>query len=456
MKNVLIVDDEIEITKSLGEYLTDKGFNVLACNSVDQAFDFYKNQKADLIISDIKMPGKSGLDLFRLCTTEPASTKIPFVLMTGFSDIIGAENAFSMGVSELIAKPFDLDTINLVLNYLLNLDGAVGAQQYDFYPVQINEFINSRSTEYDIYLKIGEKFLLVTRSGQEFSEQRIRNFSKKGVAHIFLKSNDFAKYIGLEFAITSTINIRPIEIVRKQKVMSHLISSVRQNLLTLQFDEVHIANSLLAFEAYANISLTNSLLNTTMNHLMLSAPQIIEKSALRAILCSMVTGHWKWNSSKVQSRLIMAAFLCDISLKDHPELLNKKISEYSPAERNFYESHPIESHRILIQIPNIPVEITTVALQHHENSAGLGFPQKIARNKLHSYSIIIQCVNEFIENIYLQPSLTDIQHALDQLLENQGKMLNQQVIKTLYQIFHLKMPKTLEIVLLPNQTSRLN
>lgn len=457
MKNVLVVDDEIEIVNSLKEYLSEKGFNVITCYAADEAYNQYHRHHPDLILSDIKMPGKSGLDLFKQCHDEDAagSRKTPFVLMTSYSDIIGAENAFSMGVSELIAKPFDLDSLNLVLNYLLNMDESVGTEER-YFPVHIDEFINSRNKEFDIYLKIGPRYVLVTRSGQEFSEQRIQNFAKKGVKLIHLNSRDFAQYTDMQFAIANNINRRPIDVVRKTKVMNHLMTSVSRSFMASSVDADIFSNALSSFEAYSQISLNNAQLNSVLNELLKNSMDTVEKGALRAMLCSMVTAQWKWNSSRFQSRIILSALLCDVGLKDSPELMKKQFYEMSADEKTKYEQHPFESYRLLRQVPQIPEEITLVALQHHENSAGLGYPQKLMRNKLHSFSVIVHCINEFIETLYAQKDKKDAQKALDHLFEVQGKMINQQVIKTLYMLFQLPVPKKLEGLLLPHQTSRLN
>lgn len=457
MKNVLVVDDEIEIVNSLKEFLSEKGFNVIPCYASDEAYNQFHKHRPDLVLSDIKMPGKSGIDLFKQCHAESMgqSRKTQFVLMTSYSDIIGAENAFNMGVSELIAKPFDLDSLNLVLNYLLDMDESVGTEE-KYFPVQIDEFINSKKYEFDLYLKIGPRYVLVTRSGQEFSEQRIQNFAKKGVQVIYLNTRDFALYTDMQFAIATNINRRPIDVVRKTKVMNHLMTSVSRSFMASSIDSEIFSNALISFEAYAQISLNNSQLNKVLGELLKSSLDLIEKGALRAMLCSMVTAQWKWNSARFQSRVILSALMCDVGLKDYPELIKKQLYEMTPQEKMQYEQHPFESYRLLREIPQIPEEITLVALQHHENSAGLGFPQKLMRNKLHTFSVIVHCVNEFIETLYAQPDKQNTQAALDRLYEVQGKMVNQQVIKTLYMLFQHPVPKKLEGLLLPHQTSRLN
>lgn len=455
MKNLLIVDDEIEIANSLSEYFSEKGFSVSTCSVVDEALDIYLKKKPDLILSDIKMPGKSGIDFYKQCQANVTyDEKIPFVLMTGYSDIIGVEKAFDMGVSELIAKPFDIDSISLVINYLLKLDESVG-QGSKYFPVAINEFMNSRSTDYNIYLKVGDKFVLVTKSGQEFTEQRVAHFAKKGANYIYLDADDFAKYTDMQFMIANNLSKRPIDVTRKTKLMNHLIQSVSQQIIFKDIDAQMMSNSKIAFESYAQLSLNNTQINTVFSHLMMSTPSIVEKSAVRAMICSMVISLWKWSSPKVQSRLIMSSLFCDISLKDYPTLNRKSIIDYTSEEKAIFENHPMESYKILSQIHEIPEEVLIVALQHHENSVGLGFPQKLNRDKLHPFSKIVRCVDEFVELLYFQPENDrNVQKTLEHMHKAQSKLVSNQVLKTLFMIFKVQVPKNLESLMLPDQTNR--
>lgn len=196
MRNLLIVDDEIEIVNALSDYFIDKGFGVLKSYSAEQALQLYKEKKPDLVLSDIRMPGKSGLDLYNdFVKSEPDFTaqKTPFILMTGFADTACVENAFKIGISELITKPFHMESVCIIVNYLLGTEESIG-QEKNYFSIPIEEFIRACSNAYNIYLKIGERYVLVTGCGQEFTEQRFAHFSKKGVTHVYLSAKDFAKY----------------------------------------------------------------------------------------------------------------------------------------------------------------------------------------------------------------------------------------------------------------------
>jgi HD-GYP domain-containing protein (c-di-GMP phosphodiesterase class II) len=277
---------------------------------------------------------------------------------------------------------------------------------------------------------------------------------RKGVTHVHLNSSDFAKYTDLQFAIAKVVSQRPIDIAKKTKVMNHLISSVSQNSILNKIDKVFIDRSLNAFQAYAQVSMNNSQMANLMNYLVLENPELSHLCTLRAIIASSVLAAWKWNSPKVQSRIILSALLSDVGLRDHPGLLRKKRFEYTGEETKLYEQHPFKSFQILNQIPGMPEEILHVALQHHENAAGLGFPQKLTRNKTHAFSKVIHGVSELVETLQQQEDPSDVQKALDQIHAIQTKIVSEQVLKTLYIIFKAKLPKQLEGLLLPTETTR--
>lgn len=74
----------------------------------------------DLVISDIRMPGASGLDV--LATLHSANQPVPVVLMTAFGDRQTHEQALKMGAAALIDKPFELDELLTLANRLLPLE----------------------------------------------------------------------------------------------------------------------------------------------------------------------------------------------------------------------------------------------------------------------------------------------------------------------------------------------
>jgi response regulator RpfG family c-di-GMP phosphodiesterase len=454
MPNILVLDDEIEITNSLGDFLVSLGHNVSKSSNPNEALDFLKKEnQIELILSDIKMPDMSGIDLFRKYKNEELK-HARFVLMTGHADLMNAELAYRLGVDELLAKPFDLEVLKLVVNYLLESDEALGSETDKYFSIPIEDLMVASTSQYNLFLKINKRFVCVTKTGQEFTPQRLKSLSDKNVRFIYLSSRDYAKYTDLQFAISDSIKLRPMDNAKKTKAFNHLISTVSKNTIVNRMDKETLTRALTAFENYSQLAFNNSQMADMLIHFTKDNPDLAEKSSMIATISSSIADLWKWTSPKIQSRIVLGALLCDVGLKDYPHLHTKKRINFTKEESQEFEEHPLRSYKMLSEVGNLPDEVLQIALQHHENSVGSGFPQKLLKNKVHSFSKLIHGVNEFIEVLYQQKDKSDVKGALDNIFAMQRKIVSEQVLKSLYKLFHIEMPRELEGLLLPDKVGR--
>lgn len=101
---VLLVDDDEPIRDSLSELLTMCGFEVLTAESVDAgAASIEKNGKIEAVVCDLKMPGKSGIELLRYLNGK--SKKIPVIFLTGYGTLETCQEAVREGAFDYILKP---------------------------------------------------------------------------------------------------------------------------------------------------------------------------------------------------------------------------------------------------------------------------------------------------------------------------------------------------------------
>ncbi len=110
---VLIVDDEKSQRLVLSGDLKSRGFKVLEADSVDNAIELILKNTIDVILSDLKMPGASGIDL--VMALKKINPEISVVIMTAFASVETAVEAMKMGAYDFITKPYHLDEIELVI-----------------------------------------------------------------------------------------------------------------------------------------------------------------------------------------------------------------------------------------------------------------------------------------------------------------------------------------------------
>ncbi len=117
-KSILVVDDEKDICDLLSLELIDQGFTYFIAHSVSEAVHILKNSTVDLVITDIRMPHKSGIELLK--ELRLSDQTLPVVFMTGFADISDSE-AMGMGASAVVAKPFEMSEMVKVCSDILSL-----------------------------------------------------------------------------------------------------------------------------------------------------------------------------------------------------------------------------------------------------------------------------------------------------------------------------------------------
>jgi len=117
-ERILIADDEKLIRWALRKNLVGAGYEVLEAEDGQQALQMLEDEGADLLLLDIRMPEKSGLEvLAHIVEHQP---EVPVVLMTAFSSVEGAVDAMKQGAFDYLMKPFNHDEVLLVVSKALH------------------------------------------------------------------------------------------------------------------------------------------------------------------------------------------------------------------------------------------------------------------------------------------------------------------------------------------------
>ena len=125
-KNILVVEDDADISSLLRFSLENTGFSVFESPSAEAAMQILTEQQTDLVIIDWMLPGMDGLSLTRTLRNRADTEKIPIIMLTARSGEADAIQGFDSGVDDYITKPFSPRELIARVNALLrrSTDGA--------------------------------------------------------------------------------------------------------------------------------------------------------------------------------------------------------------------------------------------------------------------------------------------------------------------------------------------
>lgn len=109
MAKILIVEDDVAFCTMLKTFLVKKNYEVEAVYNATEALNLFKTEKFDVVISDVRLPDKEGLEILKAVKQQNPSTGV--IMMTSYAEISKAVNAMKEGAVDYIAKPFNPEVI---------------------------------------------------------------------------------------------------------------------------------------------------------------------------------------------------------------------------------------------------------------------------------------------------------------------------------------------------------
>jgi putative nucleotidyltransferase with HDIG domain len=141
---ILIVDDEVEITEILADLLSEE-YECTRAGSAEEALSRLQESEFQLVISDITMPGMSGLDMIPHVKEFSPDTVV--VMISGMQTVESAIGALRLGAFDYLMKPFDLRQVEAVVKRALEHHDLVVAKQR--YENHLEELVEQRTAELD-------------------------------------------------------------------------------------------------------------------------------------------------------------------------------------------------------------------------------------------------------------------------------------------------------------------
>jgi len=140
---ILVVDDDAGQRSLLESFLSSQGFDIVTAASGEEALATLNSQEIDMMISDVRMPGMSGLETLRRVRDE--NPVLPVLLVTAYPEVRDAVGAMRDGAANYLEKPIDLDELLASVRQSIGVDESVEVRVSE--RLELPEHIVARSSQ---------------------------------------------------------------------------------------------------------------------------------------------------------------------------------------------------------------------------------------------------------------------------------------------------------------------
>ena len=114
---ILLIDDDIELTKEVSGFLNKHDYEIKIAGSYAQYSDIFKDYQPEIVLLDLKLPDRSGLDILEEIKSDSPATTV--LILSGYGTIDIAVEAIKKGAENFLTKPIDPDHLILLLDKIV-------------------------------------------------------------------------------------------------------------------------------------------------------------------------------------------------------------------------------------------------------------------------------------------------------------------------------------------------
>ncbi len=447
---ILFVDDDAGILDAVSDFMTLENFEITTVNGGEKALSMLQDKNYDLLITDLKMPGLSGIEVLK--KAKEINSEIPVIVVTGFASLETAIEAVKDGAYDYITKPFDMEKfLNItdkavkqkklgdenkeLMSNLISLDQQLESKLHQIFALgEVSKVVTNISDLDTVLQAIVNVASEITRAGniallllddvskelvvdvfKGFNEEVLRKLRIKlgegilGVAagerKPLSKSNLVEKNIVLgkkELDLLGEGEFLCLPISYRDSLLGLLVLTEFPDNCYVKEDEIRVLSIL---SRQASIAINNSMLYEKLQNKYLSTLEILA-AALEA-KCRNTKGHSQRVSvyarefakflSLVESEILILEKACavhDIGKIVIPESILAKPDKLTDDEMRQMKMHPFKGADILIPL-GIMREMMPVVRNHHERHDGKGYPDALKGGEIPFEAKLVSIVDAF-------------------------------------------------------------
>lgn len=271
--------------------------------------------------------------------------------------------------------------------------------EQEMMPIPINDFISGMAVPADLYVKIGkDNFVLICKSGTQADKSQLSTYKDRTIDYLWLRKDQYTKVVSKNLAIAGiVVSSDKLNSKQKTQVITATAKSVFNEFTNLGFTIDTYNHATQVVEATTSLIEAHNDLYAIFSSLNECSNGLLRHSMAVSVLSTLIGQEIGWKNKQTLEKLALGGLLHDIGLKAlPPSLLDMPKAAMTYEEIQLYESHPYKGMQMLLEIGIVPDDVVAIVYEHHENSFGQGFPQKLRNLKIHPLARVVALANEFV------------------------------------------------------------
>ncbi|MBW1709869.1 MAG: response regulator [Deltaproteobacteria bacterium] len=433
-KKILLVDDEPEVTKAIRRLLNKKGYEVFELNDPLKVEDYILYTDLDLVITDLKMPNRDGMEVLKL--VRLSKPEIPVLILTGYSAVDTAIEATKLGAAEYLSKPVKAGELIKIVNKYVKKDEAIpkklkkiidtrletGQQANDIDPdktllpeeiisnetipegfveVAFDEIVPGELIPFSLFIQVYNKaedrfYLRRLIKENQIYTTAIRNMLfRKNLGSIYIQEEDYRSYLKYYTALKSMPQFKEEQIRDKKKLVLYgkAIEAV-SHILSEPIEESNIQDAVNLVDDTFRTMVKDPNAFTGMYKLFIKDASVFNHSANTCVL-SISFGLYLGMESKIIRQISLGALFHDVGMNMVDKKILEKPGPLTSEEWNEIKSHPERGANLLKSSSIYPDRALRIVLEHHEASDGSGYPQGLKGDQISRASRLVSIIDKF-------------------------------------------------------------
>lgn len=433
-KKILVIDDEPSITLVIRRLLISQGYEVFELHDSLKLEDYLLYTDLDLIITDLKMPGRDGMEVIKI--VRLSRPNVPIAVLTGHATIDNAVEATKCGAAAFLSKPIKSDELISAVNKLARADEAMAPAvkkalesglvkqtkpakpqgetillnseiistdtvPAGFVEINMDVIVPGEKTPIDIYLQIYVKnenkhyLQRLCPANTVFTSGLRHILYRRELSCLFIREKDYRDYLKFYGVLKNLPSFR-MENIKDEKKM--LLYGKAMEAINEIISEPVGANNI-----RAGVTLLDDIIKTMVKdpdvfqdmYLLFQRDTSIFNHSANVTLLATSFALYLGTDPKVVKFLGLGALFHDIGLNKVDKNILDKTGPLSPSEWAEIKAHPERGASVLKSSMIYPQSSLRIVLEHHENNEGTGYPRGLTGNQISNLARLVRIADKF-------------------------------------------------------------